>query len=228
MRRKLIAWVERRRSLLILTAILAIIAICTALISHWWFSTEGFFINLTTEFLGILVTVLLVNHLLVRQEQDRWRQTDKRIQQHIEKVVDVVADITSLLSIEEVPLQELREGNPSLLLSRLNRLDKEHWGQLQALANLTAKNVEWVIGMFQFRLNPDTQLPALLDMHESALKLENQAKTCTDIWDSALLGALRVIFKRQAEGNVHQLVRLAESLTDLAPMATPVSAESSD
>ena len=44
-------------------------------VNQWW-DAQGFFVNVATELLGIVVTVAYVDWVLKRHEQQRWGGAD--------------------------------------------------------------------------------------------------------------------------------------------------------
>jgi hypothetical protein len=61
---------------------------CVAVISgglHMYWSADGFFLNLATELVGILITVAYVDWILRHHEEERWSGTKARISTRLQQ-----------------------------------------------------------------------------------------------------------------------------------------------
>lgn len=152
---------------------------------HAWWPAEGFFVNLATELLGIVITVAYVDWILTRNEAERWRGTDTRIQERLMIFSNaLISGIRAGLGFGPDVLSEtvMLSGNPDLMhrevlrvavhvlepsaRSRLDRLDQPGWKQLAAHIQATWGEAERLIEGFGSRLGP-RQMELMLDIQQA-------------------------------------------------------------
>lgn len=73
------------------------ILILFCLIINYFFSCYGFFINLSTELIGIIITVFYVDYILKKKESENWIQVEKKVSEELRKFINIT--ITSIRSI---------------------------------------------------------------------------------------------------------------------------------
>jgi hypothetical protein len=146
---------------------------------------DGFFINLSTELVGILVTVAYVDWILRAHERKRWHGTGERISVRMRTFSN--ATVTGLrvalgFGTDVLDQSVLRTKDPKLgsaevmrvavhLLApaaraRLDHLDASGWEKLAKHLQFTWREAERLLDQFGNRLDP-TEVELLLDMQEA-------------------------------------------------------------
>jgi hypothetical protein len=156
-----------------------------SLVVHVWWPAAGFFVNLATELLGIVITVAYVDWILRRNEAERWRGTDTRIQERLKIFSNaLISGIRAGLEFRPDVLSEtvMLSGNPDLMhkeilrvaehvlepsaRTRLDRLDQAGWKQLATHIQSTWVEAERLIDRFGSRLGP-RQMELMLDIQQA-------------------------------------------------------------
>ena len=65
-----------------------LIVFVISVIFHWCLEWDGFFLNLSTELIGIVVTVGYVDHILKKHEARKWRIPRSRVNHRLKQFVD--------------------------------------------------------------------------------------------------------------------------------------------
>lgn len=149
-----------------------------SLLVHRRWEAGGFFINLTTELIGIVVTVLYVDWVLRRHEAERWKGTDARIRERLNKhAVLVVTNLRVSLGFgpdildEEALLAgtgdyaranaEMRRVAVQVLTpavrSRIEKLTQEEWRNLEKGLRGVWQGAGLLLDRFGSRLSPNEQ-----------------------------------------------------------------------
>lgn len=171
-------WLRLVLPLMILSAISVAVHVCL--------EAGGFFINLSTELLGIVVTVAYVDWVLKAHESAQWAGAGSRIKSRLEVLVNaLISGIRSSFGIGPAALEQLipftndprtvhealvRFGKEVLVpvaREHLDSLDKAGWRKLATHLQLVWSEAERVINLFGNRLQP-RQLELLLDIQQTA------------------------------------------------------------
>lgn len=172
--------------LLIVTYVLLTLLIALTAALHRFINWDGFFLNLSTELLGILVTVAIVDQLLRRHEAARWQPTDERVRNRLEVFVNVlVSELRSSLGFGLDVLDEriMRTNDPRAMHrellrvathvlepavhQRLEGLGPEQWKRFASSVQRIGQHAGHLLPTFQHRLSPERQ-ELLLDIEDAA------------------------------------------------------------
>jgi hypothetical protein len=161
---------------------------------------DGFFLNLTTELIGILITVFYVEWIIRRHENQRWLSTDERVIKRMRILLN--STITGLrsglnfgvdvldeqvgYSLDEYAMHKdiMRVGEHIIkpaVLSRVRALDQAGWAKLAQQIQNSHNSVISFLNLFQNRLRPD-QISDLLDLQEFL----NNSLTCYSVFPDIL------------------------------------------
>lgn len=156
----------------------------TFILSKLW-PQEGIYINLSTEIVGIVVTVSYVAWVLRRHEEQKWKPTDIRIANRLKILLNAtLSSIRSGLGISVDILDErilkaedLSTVHKELILLSENivypriptlvrKLDEKEWKSLvNHITNIHNDTITF-LNAFSSRLNPE-QIAILLDLQEA-------------------------------------------------------------
>ena len=153
-------------------------------VNHRW-PAGGFFVNLATELLGIIVTVAYVDWVVRKHEADLWHGADSRIKDRLKRFG--TAEITTIrvclgygvdiLEQSEILSGDVSRGEREVLRvarhvlmpsvrARLDTLDQAGWKRLADQLRDLWREAERLIDRFGPRLEP-RQLEVLLDTQQS-------------------------------------------------------------
>lgn len=151
---------------------------------HWLWDADGFFLNLATELVGILITIWYIDWVLRQHERHKWKPTDTRIAKRLRIPLNaVVSSIRRGLGYEPEILNErvLESGNfigchkeiirvgehviaPGIH-QRIRSLDAIGWKSLAQQIGHIRNETLMFLTAFQNRLSPE-QISHLLDVEE--------------------------------------------------------------
>lgn len=157
----------------------------TAVAVHCYWQADGFFLNLATELLGILITICYVDWILTRHEQQQWTPTDRRINDRLRVLLNAtvssirssigfgtdVLNQSALLSNDAIQMHRdvIRVGEHVVapaLDKRIAALDERGWHLLNKQAMRSAAATILFVQTFQNRMSPE-QLTLLLDLEDA-------------------------------------------------------------
>jgi len=163
-----------------------ILLIIIAVFIHIFFKkADGFFLNLSTELIGILITICYVDWILREHEHQRWLSTDNRIIDRLQILLN--ATISGLrdglcfgIDVFDERARNSRNAYAAhkdvirvgehiispAALSRVKALDQAGWTKLARHIQKSHNSVLSFLNLFQNRLSPN-QISYLLDMQES-------------------------------------------------------------
>jgi hypothetical protein len=163
------------------------------------FPSGGFFLNLGTELLGILLTVGGVDLILRHEESRRWHGAHARIAQRLEAVANVtwsqfrvafgfntnVFNETAFLSTD--PRLRRSEGIRiaenivvPAALSGVRALDRKSWMQLDNQLRLTSVSVDRLVELFSSHFEADV-LCDLLELQDHLTSIISLYSTWPDM-----------------------------------------------
>lgn len=170
-----------------------------ALAVHFICEADGFFLNLATELVGILITICYVDWILRRHEQQRWIPTDERIANRLRVLLngtisglrdglgfgaDVLDQcVAATLDPYAMHKEVIRVGEHVIApaaLSRVQALDQDGWSKLARHIQNAHNGIVAFLNTFQTRLSPD-QMSDILDLQESLAKSLTHYSTFPDI-----------------------------------------------
>lgn len=156
-----------------------------SLLIHREWPAEGFFLNLATEIVGILITISYVDWILKQHEKQRWQSTDKRIANRLRILLNAtVSGIRDGLGFDPDIIDErvLMSQNPiaihnesirvaehvisPVVYQRVRALDPRGWKSLATHITNAHNGTLAFLSAFQARLSPE-QISDLLDLQEA-------------------------------------------------------------
>lgn len=145
---------------------------------------DGFFVNLATEIIGIILTISYVNWVLETHEKRRWQTTNVRVMNRLLILLNgVISGIRNGLRIPPDIVDEsvfktgdIKAINKEVVRTALEiifpaiypqiiSLQEESWRKLAGNLRNSNHQVIAFLDMFQNRLSPD-QISTLLDIQE--------------------------------------------------------------
>lgn len=168
--------------------VLPLISISVAGVAiHNFWGADGFFLNLSTEMVGIIVTVGYVDWVIRSNNLKSWRGAQSRINERIRylanstittirislgygtDVFDQKAFNSMNVDVKAMNEEVLRVATHILkpsTNSRLKKLDVNGWKILCDRLQLSCRELEQLLDRFGHRLNPE-DIEALLDLQQS-------------------------------------------------------------
>ena len=156
-----------------------------SLLIHMNWPAGGFFLNLATEIIGILITIGYVDWILKQHEKQRWLSTDMRIVYRLKILLNAtVSGIRHGLGLSPDILDEriIASGNLNaihneivriadhvispIVHQRVQALDPRGWKSLATHIANAHNGILVFLNAFQGRLSPD-QVSNLLDLEEA-------------------------------------------------------------
>lgn len=156
-----------------------------AMFLHTRWEADGFFVNLATELIGILITVCYVEWILQRHEMMKWGPVDWRIEKRLTILLNgIISGIRNGLGFDtkmiddwvaesftypDVHTKLMSFGQQVLgpnALSRLESLDRLGWQTLMRHIEQSKCGVRSFLQTFQSRMTP-SQIADLLELEES-------------------------------------------------------------
>lgn len=155
---------------------------------HTQWEADGFFINLSTEVIGILVTVFYVDWIIQQYEKRKWQPADKKINERLIILLNgIITRIRTGLDIdfdildeEKMLHQDIVVGHKELMrvakdviypivFQRIKILDEKAWKTLHEQTKNSYNSLLSFLNAFQGRLDPD-QIADLLDLQDALSK----------------------------------------------------------
>ena len=146
---------------------------------------DGFFINLATEIVGIVITVAYVDWILQRHEKQKWLGTDERVANRLMSLlISTLTTIRTGLGFgAEILDDSVLASNDSneihkevtrlveqiispVIFQRIDALDPKGWKDLTNNVAVIQNHLLTFLSLFQTRLSPD-QISDLLDLQDA-------------------------------------------------------------
>lgn len=156
-----------------------------AVAAHRYLNADGFFLNLATEVVGILITLCYVEWMLDQHEKTRWKSTDERIASRLQVLLNAtISGLRSGLGFgPEILSQDIAATCDPYMVhkelvrvaehvlapearSRVLALDRKGWSALAQHLRNAHNGIAAFLSAFQSRLTPD-QISTLLDLQEA-------------------------------------------------------------
>lgn len=183
------------KRLIIPLAFLTIVFLGLALFFPW----QGFFVNLTATFIGILVTVLYVDFIIKQHEKSRWAQAKALIEKRIMSFANVSASqfrITFGISHNVLNREAMDVNNPSsvrkemirltqdILLpsvdSSVQRLNTADWKKLINQLKITWEGADKLCSVFGNRIEPE-KLSLIIEIQDEIWGIMSFYATFPDV-----------------------------------------------
>ena len=160
------------------------VAFGVALALHYCLGWDGFFLNLATESIGILVTVAIVDRLLARHEVAQWKEADSQIRRRLQVFVNsAISEIRVTFQLYDaldsrVPMTDCEALHKEVVRTatqifepmaadRIAALDIQGWKRLYEGTVRVHSNSDFLIQRFSHRLSP-AQQKLLLEIQDAA------------------------------------------------------------
>ena len=175
---------------IVLLVVPLLIVSLIAFITNWIFPLDGFFINLSTEIIGIIFTVIYVDLIIRRHEKTKWNSVNQRLSEQllimVNSVLSSIKDACKY-SIEDVlgydalyklsrpninsVAQELIKGTEKVIepniQNKIKKFDRNTWNNLTSnIGNVHNACINY-ISMFGNIMNPR--------QYELVIDLQNQS-----------------------------------------------------
>lgn len=180
---------------------IAVIIVCSLILNNY-FDAEGLYINLATEMIGILITILYIDHVLSYNEMKKWKPVDKKIYEelriYINNIITIfrislnmkidIFDYKEFGNISELNALELNKVMIKYLVNnivpnvdvKIKDFNSKEWERLiTELKEIQDKNNK-IRSMYISRLNPDLLL-CLIETHDLIQSITNIYATFPDI-----------------------------------------------
>lgn len=152
---------------------------------HTAWPADGFFLNLATEIVGIIITISYVAWILKQHEKQRWLSTDTRIANRLRILLNATVssiragldfgpDIQdegvlaskSLIAIHNEIIRIAEHVISPVVYQRVQTLDSRGWKSLATHVANSHNGTLTFLNAFQARLSPE-QTSNLLDLQEA-------------------------------------------------------------
>jgi hypothetical protein len=161
-----------------------IFATALAILVHLRWPADGFFLNLAAGFIGSLVTVGYIDWILGRNERERWKEADSRIEARLSILAS--ATITGIRTsfgygMEIFDRRTMMIGSPELMRkevlrvaahvlsptaeARVAALSQEQWKLFVAHLQQASAECGVILDRFGHRLEPRT-IASVLDLQQ--------------------------------------------------------------
>lgn len=170
-----------------------------AITLHLWLEWQGFWLNLSTEVVGILITVLYVDYIFSRHEAAKSAPADRRVRRRLQQVATVtLSRLRSSFGYgpDVIDLNVLGRGDDRALrreLVRLSRevlepnaledvakLDTKGWVQFARHLQDTWSDLDKMLQLFGARLQPEV-FAIIVDMQDAVFNALNSYLLAPDI-----------------------------------------------
>jgi hypothetical protein len=211
------------------------------LAANWIWKADGFFINLSTTFVGILLTVWYVDWVLRQQEKQRWHQVDERVADRVRVMINAtVAGVRRALGfgLQDAYLHGCSSEDPRSLheaivkyaetviapelLDRLRSLDSKGWRDLHTHVTEAHRVALMLLQVFQSRLAP-IQLSLMLDLQDGLRSSTLMYTTFPDLigvpkerwprYDAELEGVVRSSIESSAK-HIAGVITIVKALSE--------------
>lgn len=157
-----------------------------SLIAHTYIENDSFFINLSTELIGIIITVAYVDWAFRRQHTKDWQGVDERVVSRLQFFINTaITDIRLSLKYgtdifdrkklsskdPEIMKLELMRVSKEVLepttQQRIESFDHESWEHFTRRIERILQETDNLISLYESRVHPD-QYSILLDIQNAA------------------------------------------------------------
>ena len=165
---------QEYKNYLYILIILAALTI-SSLLYYFIGNETNFSTNLFSEFLSIIITVLILDWYFKRHEEKKWEGTDIRISKKLEKLLIIYNKILRNHFKLSVPssYEEMLEQSQKILLEleKVQSIADEDWDVIMEKMVTFDNQLNKIIMSFESRLNY-TQHELIMDIEENLEKLE--------------------------------------------------------
>jgi len=157
---------------------------CVMITVNVFWEAGGFFINLSSELLGMLIMLIYIDWILRQHEKQRWLPIDKRITSRLQillnKTISGLRDCLGFgdvfdksigvsFDVYTIHKDMMHVGEDVIApaaLSRVQALNQSEWAKLARHIQDLHNDFLTFLNIFQTRLTPD-QISDILDIQES-------------------------------------------------------------
>ncbi len=170
---------------------LVIILISTSalsfILSHFY-PYKGLFVNLFTEIIGILFTVVFVNWIIDKKEEEKWSQVDNKIKKYLITLLNTLLGdfrVVFLIDRDQLNLKNIdpddqysyhkellhiaKEIIAPNIYDKINKFKKPNWEYLDQHFSNIQDEIRNFINTYQNRLNPQ-EIAILLEIKDYLTK----------------------------------------------------------
>ena len=163
--------------------LLALIAISVFI--HLRLEADGFFLNLTTELIGIAITISYVDWVIRRHEKIQWKAAHLRIADRLQRFLNkMVTGLRSALGygIDILDERVMQTKDPMLwdieimrvateilgptVRNKLDNFNSNDWKKLTSHLVATLEESYKILSLFENKLNPE-QYTILIDLQDA-------------------------------------------------------------
>jgi len=160
---------------------------------------RGLFINLSTTFFGILITLLYVDHILREEEQKQWANVKKRIYFRLEGIAnisthqfrrafgisaDVLSNDADLILDTKRRRAYCIQVNEEIIFPEVSRmiprLNSEQWRNLLKQMEVSWTNIDKMVTVFGNKIHPYL-LALLIDLQDKIWSVQSIYMTFPDL-----------------------------------------------
>lgn len=156
--------------------------------AHRYLNWDGFFLNLSTELIGIILTVSYIDWIVQRQKEEEWKNAQVRIKVRIRNFLDsTVASVRvslkfgldkfdmSLLGSDPVTrhnevLKVIQDVLEPEVRARVPLLATDDWKYFEAELRKTLEDVDKIFMIFSNNLSPAQYTP-LIEIRDAVNKI---------------------------------------------------------
>jgi hypothetical protein len=201
---------------------------------HLWLNWDGFFLNLTTELIGIVLTVAYVDLILKRRDAQRWEIPQARVASRLRLFVDrsmnaclqslryeyKTFDKSKVIGLSNDKLEAsmhaeiVRVARETLMIEALLRIDAfgtEDWKNFGAHMQSISHSAERLLLAFGDRLSPE-QYTLLLDIQETTERTRFTWSTVPYLADDAEQGVFKRVLSERTVFDLQNLLQMLEEL----------------
>jgi hypothetical protein len=183
------------KRLIIPLALLAVTFFILALFYPW----QGFLVNLTATFVGILVTILYVDYIIKQHEKSRWAQAKALIEKRIMSFANVsgsqfrtafgishnvlnreTMDVNNPSSIRKEMIRLSQEILMPSVDSSVQRLNTADWEKLINQLKITWEGADKICSVFGNRIEPE-KLSLIIEIQDEIWGIMSFYATFPDV-----------------------------------------------
>ena len=153
-------------------------------------SWQGLFVNLSTTLIGSLITILYIDKVIKKNEQIKWENAQKRINQQIRRVYDAISEqvvigfnllkLSDNIILSQNKVNELERDYITRLEEYFSRFDRGYWLFFsQEIESLTRK-VEVILDVYGEKIDSDCY-SLLLEFNDEGETIIRKCKVGKDI-----------------------------------------------
>jgi hypothetical protein len=182
-----------RKLYFIIVLCLGIGTLFSLAINYFWISLDGFFINLSTELLGLLIGFIFVDFLIRRYEQNQWQEVSDLVTDQVANILRISSMyLERLFSVSAADSFKYYTDHPERIRDDLDdpryslymlsnvvtpRLEENlkyfghgNWKEVGVITVTALEQIEKIFGMFGSKLNSQV-FGRLIEVQRSGYRL---------------------------------------------------------